>query len=568
VIATSSLAETRLVPIGPELHVNGSFTADVSYPDADMDDAGRFVVTWDDGDEIAARRYDGQGEAQGAPFQVNTLTTGDQARPAVAMTDGGAFVVVWQDDYVDGFDWGIAARRYDASGAPAGSEFTVNTYTPDFQYRPAVDAAADGSFVVTWLSYNQTHYGDLNDVYAQRFDGAGAPAGGEFSVWVDEYEGAAHPAIGVRPGGEFVVVWESYLAAYGVYARRFDGSGVPMVGRVPITTGDQRDPRIAVAPDGTAFVVWITDCCGASNIGGRLYDATGSPLGSEFVVNTYTTGAQTYPDVGVDAAGSFLVVWDSSAPGTEHDGIFGRLFDVAGTGAGADFAISAGSGGYPATDGGPAGEFVVAWHDSVPPDSAILARRFGPALQVGVGAKKLIVVDKVTTAGKAKVVYVSKDQTADITKGSGTDVDGIGVAFSLAYADGSATGGFVLPTGANDGLVGWKVNQQAVAKYVNKVAPGAATQAKVAVIKPGKLLKLVGLGLGDTPIDILGAGAPSTQPVGAVVTAYCVDNGADTICHCSAFPECSYQMIAADTGAKLVCKNGVADTDCAALGAP
>jgi hypothetical protein len=90
----------------------------------------------------------------------------------------------------------------------------------------------------------------------------------------------------------------------------------------------------------------------------------------------------------------------------------------------------------------------------------------------------------------------------------------------------------------------------------------------VAVIKPGKLLKLVGLGLGDTPIDILGAGAPSTQPVGAVVTAYCVDNGADTICHCSAFPECSYQMIAADTGAKLVCKNGVADTDCAAHGAP
>jgi hypothetical protein len=254
-----------------------------------------------------------------------------------------------------------------------------------------------------------------------------------------------------------------------------------MVGRVPVATGDQRDPRIAVAPDDTAFVVWLTDCRGASNIGGRLYDATGSPLGTEFVVNAYTTGAQTYPDVGVDAAGSFLVVWGSNAPGTEHDGIFARLFDGAGTAAGDEFAISAGSGSYPVTDGGAAGEFVVAWHHSVPPDSAILARRFGPALQVGVGAKKLIVVDK------------------------------------------------------------------------------------VAVIKPGKLLKLVGKGLGDTAIDILGAGEPSTQPVGAVVTAYCVDNGADTICHCSAFPACSYQLMAADTGAKLVCKNGVADADCAAL---
>ena len=112
------------------------------------------------------------------------------------------------------------------------------------------------------------------------------------------------------------------------------------------------------------------------------------------------------------------------------------------------------------------------------------------------------------------------------------------------------------------------MNGSTVAKYVNTPAPDGPTQAKVGVIKPGKLLKLVGKGLGDTPIDIFGAGGPSVQPIGQVVTSYCVTNGAETICHCSSFSECSYKLIAAETGAKLVCNNGMADADCTALGGP
>jgi hypothetical protein len=56
--------------------------------------------------------------------------------------------------------------------------------------------------------------------------------------------------------------------------------------------------------------------------------------------------------------------------------------------------------------------------------------------------------------------------------------------------------------------------------------------------------------------------------VGQVVTSYCVSNGGEVICHCSAFPECSYKPIAADTGAKLVCKNGVPDRECTAVAGP
>ena len=83
----------------------------------------------------------------------------------------------------------------------------------------------------------------------------------------------------------------------------------------------------------------------------------------------------------------------------------------------------------------------------------------------------------------------------------------------------------------------------------------------MAVIKPGKLLKLVGKGLGDSAIDVLGAG----DPLGSVYTAYCVDNAGELSCHCSEFTGCIYESIAGGTGAKLGCKTGAGDVGCTAI---
>ena len=66
------------------------------------------------------------------------------------------------------------------------------------------------------------------------------------------------------------------------------------------------------------------------------------------------------------------------------------------------------------------------------------------------------------------------------------------------------------------GSTNWLLNKPAVAKYVNKAAPTGGS-AKVSVIKPGDLVKLVGKNLGDTPIDIFNQGAAAT---GVANTAY------------------------------------------------
>src|SRR5262245_52959347 len=105
------------------------------------------------------------------------------------------------------------------------------------------------------------------------------------------------------------------------------------------------------------------------------------------------------------------------------------------------------------------------------------------AADVPIVGLKLVVVDKITAASKAKAVFVAKDGA--ISKGSGTDVAAIDATLHVAY-DGVG-GTFVMPQGAN-----WLVNSDSVAKYVNKDAPDDPGAVKVGVIKPGALAKVVG----------------------------------------------------------------------------
>jgi len=90
---------------------------------------------------------------------------------------------------------------------------------------------------------------------------------------------------------------------------------------------------------------------------------------------------------------------------------------------------------------------------------------------------------------------------------------------------------------------------------VNKTAPAGPTGTKVVVIKPEKLLKLVGRSLGDRAIDIFGASPPTTD----VTVIFTIQNGAQRFRHCTMFPmaACSHKLIAAGQGAKLVCKGGL-----------
>lgn len=182
------------------------------------------------------------------------------------------------------------------------------------------------------------------------------------------------------------------------------------------------------------------------------------------------------------------------------------------------------------------------------------------AADIAVVPKKLVIVDRTVSSGRAKVAFVAKDSTAGITKGAGLDRGRLSARFEIAYDPGSARGAFVMPKNAF-GRVQWVTNTATVAKFTHGTSALPSTTVKVALVRTDTLVKLVAHGLGEEPIDIVAAGAPA----GSVVTGFCIANDGEVNCHCSEFPTCVFKEIAAGTGAKLVCKGGVGDPACRAV---
>lgn len=110
------------------------------------------------------------------------------------------------------------------------------------------------------------------------------------------------------------------------------------------------------------------------------------PVGGETQVNGVTAGAQSVPDVAADAAGNFLVVWESStSAGSDGSArsIQARRFRADGTPLAAQFQVNTQTVGEqvaPAVAMAPDGRFVVAWASDEggggPVDFDIRARRF------------------------------------------------------------------------------------------------------------------------------------------------------------------------------------------------
>jgi len=364
-------------PVGSEFRAN-TFTYASQYdPQVAHDGLGNFVVVWAsrtqdlDGYGIYGQRYDGAGAPLEAEFQVNTTTSGDQREPAVACAPSGEFVVAWES----GGD--VYARRYDSAGNPVDTEFRVNAVTTEMQQTPDVSMAWDGTggFVITWASWQN---GVNFDIYAQQYDAAGAPVGSAFrvnSVTTDDQSGAAvsHDLL-----GNFVVVWTSFGqdgSFGGIYGQRYNSAGTPLGGEFLVnsyTAGAQSYPGVDHEGDGNFVVVWMSlDQEGESwGVYGQRYDALGSPLGSEFRVNTTTAGSQKNPAVAGDPEGGFFVVWGGSTIPEDEASMetYGQLFDEAGLPSGSEFRVNTYTDNSQRPDPssrsvslGPGGGLVVVW---------------------------------------------------------------------------------------------------------------------------------------------------------------------------------------------------------------
>ncbi|MEM8601159.1 MAG: T9SS type A sorting domain-containing protein [Bacteroidota bacterium] len=446
---------------GSEFLVNTETSESQRDPVVAMDADGNFVVVWESliqdgsGQGIYAQRYAADGTAQGSEFQVNTVTPGDQQFPAVAMDADGDFVVVWTTYAQDGNQNGIYARRYEADGSdPAtnAGEFQVNTFTTNSQEAPSVGMDDAGNFVVAWDSYTQD--GNGRGVYAQRYDANGDPVDGEFRVNATTASNQGDPSVALEPDGDFVIAWRSYQdgSGNGVYAQRYDAAGVAQGGEFQVntfTTDNQTIPQVAVDADGDFVIAWASRGQDGDNYGvyAQRYTADGSTDGAEFRVNTYTTSTQGRPAVGMDAAGDFVVAWNSFAQDGDGFGIYAQryaapAYSLSEIPAGLEFQVNsetAGTQGTPSVAADDGGDFIVAWNGEGPGDGngGIYAQRYD-ALGVAQGSQFRV---NTYTTGVQRLSSVATDADGGFViawESDNQDGDGRGIYARRYAADGTA----------------------------------------------------------------------------------------------------------------------------------
>ena len=179
----------------------------------------------------------------GVEIQVNSYITGRQERASAAMDDDGDFVVVWESLDQDGNLDGVFAQRFDATGARKGIEFQVNAYTTGpgptngIQDQPGVAMDADGDFVVVWRSFSQD--GNSDGVFARRYDSAGATIGADFQVNSFTTGQQRSPAVAMADDGAFVAAWESNVRT----ANRSGSSRVGSTAWAPLKPSSSRSTR-------------------------------------------------------------------------------------------------------------------------------------------------------------------------------------------------------------------------------------------------------------------------------------------------------------------------------------
>ena len=340
-------------PVGSEFQVNTTTARVQQLPTIAIDSDGDFVVTWtsyfqpgDDQSGVYAQRYNNAGVAQGGEFRVNTFTDNFQYEPTIGIDSDGDFAIAWTSGGQDGSGYGIYAQRYNSAGSPQGGEFQVNTATNDNQSAPSLGMSANGNFVVSWTSNGQD--GSEGGVYAQRYNSDGTVAGSEFRVNTTTNGSQAFPSVAMNANGNFIITWQSNGqdgSGAGIYAQRYDSNGSAVGGEFRVNTftaDDQRSPSVSMNDNGAFVIVWESASQDGSQEGvyAQRYDSNGAAVGAEFQVNTFTTGQQKSPEVTMENSGGFFITWESAGQDGDADGVYARQYNSQGQPQGAEFQVN------------------------------------------------------------------------------------------------------------------------------------------------------------------------------------------------------------------------------------
>ncbi len=273
-------------PVGSSFVVSPEGTPE-DHPQVSMTSGGNFVVAWWRGEGspsgMVARLFHQDGTPSSGLIAVSDSSpTQVEAPPALDVAANGAFAIVWKRS--ESTTESVLARAFDADGNPLGSAFTVDTASSGLLTNPSVALQPSGRLVVAWTRGNS--------VNARLFDPTGVPVTAPQAVAM--CSGACRPAAVETDGlGSPVVSWSEGDGTgkgrdgNGIFGRLFTPSLQPNGTPFPVTTvpeGLEFGVALGVDPGGAFVVVWESLRATGATARGRFYTAEGQPVGGEFEI--------------------------------------------------------------------------------------------------------------------------------------------------------------------------------------------------------------------------------------------------------------------------------------------
>jgi hypothetical protein len=290
---------------------------------------------------------------------VNTYAQDDQIRPVITTVGNGNAVIAWNSNNQDGAGSGAYGQIIDPTGTKVGNEFRINTYiTSDQTLGGLASLSNNKGFVAVWDSGAPTtaagQDGSYMGIYGQLFDLSANKTGVEFQVNAYTANNQNSPKVTVLTNGNFVVTWDSDGqdgSSFGIYGQLYlttlDGNSKPTkVGSEFLintyTTGFQAFPHITSLTNGNFIVTWTSMSQDSSGYGAyaQIFNISGSKVGTEFLVNTYVAGDQNPLTVTSLNSGGFVIVWNSAGQDGSGVGVYGQVFNSSGTKIGSEFRVN------------------------------------------------------------------------------------------------------------------------------------------------------------------------------------------------------------------------------------
>ena len=328
----------------------------------------------------------------GAESRANTATTFSDASSHIVTLGNGSYLVSWTSYNQDGSSFGIYGQYYDSNGHRIGSETHLGTSTAGGQLISDTVATADGGYIAIW-----TDTANADDVYMQRYDDTGVTVMPQTLVNTTTSGAQSWGHGAYLSDNDFVVAW---INGTGLSMQLYDDNGVKIGGEAQVnqdTTGTKSLDNIVALAGGGFVAVWDNEDQLNHDTGlyMRLFDGAGHALTGDTQVNTFDVGGTDEAKVAALADGSYVVVWKNAGETTPNYSISAQHFSAAGAQIGSEFVVSANTviaQRMPVITALDDGGYVVAWYEANSTAATIYAQRFD-ASDHAIGGETVVATD-------------------------------------------------------------------------------------------------------------------------------------------------------------------------------